>query len=60
MEEIRNKLKTQNVPASKDNVFKLTTKAPGTLWLQNVSLFPPTYKIARTATALISWNCWRP
>jgi alpha-N-arabinofuranosidase len=38
------KLKTKNVPASKENVFKLTTKTPRTLWLQNVSLFPPTYK----------------
>jgi len=38
------KLKTENVPASKENVFKLTTKTPGTLWLQNVSLFPPTYR----------------
>jgi len=38
------KLKTKNVSASKDNVFKLTTRTPGTLWLQNVSLFPPTYK----------------
>ncbi|MDR3459771.1 MAG: alpha-L-arabinofuranosidase C-terminal domain-containing protein [Verrucomicrobiae bacterium] len=38
------KLKTRNVPASKENVFKLTTRTPGTLWLQNVSLFPPTYK----------------
>ena len=37
------KLKTENVPASKENVFKLTTRTPGTLWLQNVSLFPPTY-----------------
>ncbi|MHB1034332.1 MAG: alpha-L-arabinofuranosidase C-terminal domain-containing protein, partial [Pirellulales bacterium] len=37
-------LKTENVPASKENVFKLTTKTPATLWLQNVSLFPPTYK----------------
>jgi alpha-L-arabinofuranosidase len=38
------KLKTENVPSSKENVFKLTTKTPGTLWLQNVSLFPPTYR----------------
>lgn len=38
------KLKTENVSASKDNVFKLITKTPATLWLQNVSLFPPTYK----------------
>jgi alpha-N-arabinofuranosidase len=38
------KLKTRDVPASKENIFKLTTRTPGTLWLQNVSLFPPTYK----------------
>jgi len=38
------KLKTKNVPVSKENVFKLTTRTSGTLWLQNVSLFPPTYK----------------
>jgi len=38
------KLTTGNVLPSKDNVFKLTTKSPGILWLQNVSLFPPTYK----------------
>ncbi|HTL18677.1 MAG TPA: malectin domain-containing carbohydrate-binding protein, partial [Patescibacteria group bacterium] len=38
------KLRTKDVPASKENVFKLTTRKPGTLWLQNVSLFPPTYK----------------
>jgi alpha-L-arabinofuranosidase len=37
-------LKTTRVQASKDNVFKLTTTTPGTFWLQNVSLFPPTYK----------------
>jgi alpha-L-arabinofuranosidase len=37
-------LKTKDVPASKENVFKLTTTTAGTLWLQNVSLFPPTYK----------------
>ena len=42
--EYETTLKTKRVPASKDNVFKLTTTAPGTLWLQNVSLFPPTYK----------------
>ena len=39
------KLKTKSgVTPSKENVFKLTTVTPGTLWLQNVSLFPPTYK----------------
>ena len=38
------KLKTKSVAASKSNVFKLTTRTAGTLWLQNVSLFPPTYK----------------
>jgi alpha-N-arabinofuranosidase len=32
------------VKPSKDNVFKLTTATPGTVWLQQVSLFPPTYK----------------
>ena len=37
-------LKTKSVQPSKDNVFKLTTTAPGTIWLQEVSLFPPTYK----------------
>lgn len=42
--KFQTKLKTRDVPASKENVFKLTTKAPGTLWVQNVSLFPPTYK----------------
>ncbi len=37
-------LKTKSVKPSKDNVFKITTTAPGTIWLQEVSLFPPTYK----------------
>ena len=37
-------LKTKSVGPSKDNVFKLTTASPGTIWLQQVSLFPPTYK----------------
>ena len=37
-------LKTKSVKPSKDNVFKLTTGTPGTIWLQQVSLFPPTYK----------------
>ena len=37
-------LKTKGVKPSKENVFKLTTTAPGTIWLQEVSLFPPTYK----------------
>jgi len=37
-------LKTKSGPPSKDNVFKITTTAPGTFWLQEVSLFPPTYK----------------
>jgi len=40
-------LKTGAVNASKDNVFKITTIKPGTFWLQNVSLFPPTYKNRR-------------
>ena len=37
-------LKTKSLQPSKDNVFKITTTAPGTIWLQEVSLFPPTYK----------------
>ena len=38
------RLKTKDVPASKNNVFKLVSRTPGTLWLQSVSLFPPTYR----------------
>ena len=37
-------LKTKSVKPSKGNIFKLTTTTPGTFWLQEVSLFPPTYK----------------
>lgn len=37
------KLKTKRVPVSKDNQFTITTTSPGTVWLQQVSLFPPTY-----------------
>ncbi len=29
---------------AKDNVFKITADSPGRIWLQQVSLFPPTYK----------------
>ncbi len=36
-------LTTSDVTASKDNQFTLTTTAPGTIWLQQVSLFPPTF-----------------
>jgi alpha-L-arabinofuranosidase len=36
-------LTTGRIKPSKDNVFKITAAAPGTLWLQQVSLFPPTY-----------------
>jgi len=35
--------KTKNVKPSKDNVFKITTTSPGTIWFQNISLFPPTF-----------------
>jgi alpha-N-arabinofuranosidase len=38
------RLATKNLKPSKDNVFKITTTAPGTIWLQQVSLMPPTYK----------------
>jgi alpha-N-arabinofuranosidase len=37
-------LKTKSVKPSKENVFKITMAAPGTIWLQDISLFPPTYK----------------
>ena len=36
-------LKTKQVESSKDNRFVITTTQPGTVWFQNVSLFPPTY-----------------
>ncbi|HTR43230.1 MAG TPA: alpha-L-arabinofuranosidase C-terminal domain-containing protein [Pseudomonadales bacterium] len=35
---------TKDITPSKDNVFKITTTTPGVIWLQQVSLFPPTYK----------------
>jgi alpha-N-arabinofuranosidase len=37
------RLMTKNVKPTKDAVFKLTTTSPGTLWLQQVSLFPSTF-----------------
>ena len=37
-------LTMKNVKPSKNNVFKLTTASPGTIWLQQVSLFSTTYK----------------
>jgi alpha-N-arabinofuranosidase len=36
-------LHTKRVQPSKNNVFKITTASPGTIWFQNVSLFPPTF-----------------
>ncbi|MDP2898546.1 MAG: alpha/beta hydrolase-fold protein [bacterium] len=36
-------LKTGNVQPSKENRLVITTTKPGTVWFQNVSLFPPTY-----------------
>jgi alpha-N-arabinofuranosidase len=36
-------LKTAKVEPSKNNRFVVTTTQPGTVWFQNVSLFPPTY-----------------
>ena len=36
-------LTTKNVKPSKDNLFTITTAAPGTVWFQQVSLFPPTF-----------------
>ena len=37
-------LQTGRVSPSKDNQFTITTTSPGTVWFQEVSLFPPTYK----------------
>jgi alpha-N-arabinofuranosidase len=36
-------LKTKKVPPSKDNVLEIFTTSPGTIWFQQVSLFPPTF-----------------
>ena len=40
-------LTTGDIVPSKTNVFSVTTTAPGTLWVQQVSLFPPTYRGTR-------------
>ncbi|HEV2436166.1 MAG TPA: alpha-L-arabinofuranosidase C-terminal domain-containing protein [Verrucomicrobiae bacterium] len=37
------RLRTKNVPASKDNVLEIITTTPATIWFQQVSLFPPTF-----------------
>lgn len=37
------KLRTGRVSPCKDNRFSITVEAPGTVWFQHVSLFPPTY-----------------
>jgi len=36
-------LKTKKVAPSNENRFVIKTSKPGTVWFQNVSLFPPTY-----------------
>jgi alpha-N-arabinofuranosidase len=36
-------LRVEKGASSQDNQFALTTTSPGTFWLQQVSLFPPTY-----------------
>jgi len=36
-------LTTKNAEPSKDNQFTITTTSPGTIWFQQVSLFPPTF-----------------
>jgi alpha-N-arabinofuranosidase len=36
-------LKTKNIQPSKDNVLEIITTTPGTIWFQQVSLFPPTF-----------------
>ncbi len=37
-------LTTKNMRPSKNNVLKITSIATSTIWFQQVSLFPPTYK----------------
>jgi alpha-N-arabinofuranosidase len=37
-------LRTKRTKPSKDNVFKISAVTPGTIWFQQISLFPPTYK----------------
>ena len=41
--EYKFEMRSGNVPPSADNHFELTVDRPATLWLQLVSLFPPTY-----------------
>jgi alpha-N-arabinofuranosidase len=36
-------LKTKNVKPSKDNALEIFTTTPGTIWFQQISLFPPTF-----------------
>ena len=36
-------LKTKNVQPSNDNVLEIIATTPGTIWFQQVSLFPPTF-----------------
>jgi len=36
-------LKTGSIQPTKESRFVVTTTKPGTVWFQNVSLFPPTY-----------------
>ena len=36
-------LTTKDAELSKDNQFTITTTSPGTIWFQQVSLFPPTF-----------------
>src|ERR1035437_2742091 len=36
-------LTTKKMKASKENQFTMTTASPGTIWFQQVSLFPPTF-----------------
>ena len=41
--EYKFEMQSGNAPASSENHFELTVDRPATLWLQLVSLFPPTY-----------------
>ncbi|AIE86187.1 alpha-L-arabinofuranosidase C-terminal domain-containing protein [Fimbriimonas ginsengisoli] len=45
-------LRVGRAPASLDNRFFITAANPGTIWLRNVSLFPPTYKNHRNGNRI--------
>ena len=58
--EYKFEMQSGSTPVSSENHFEITIDRPATLWLQLVSLFPPTYhNRERTATGWTSWRNWR-